>query len=183
MSEAFEDLTDTNKAAGADEFKPADGSEENQKLEEELAFCRAELAKQKDDYLRLYATLENQKRKFSQDLPVARDQAVGRFVKETVMVMIDNLESSLQFSNQEADEGLSLTLKDFNQRLQSQGITVIDPLHQPFDPKEHEAMTMQPSDEHPKNTVLQVVQKGYRLRETLIRPARVIVADGPAKTN
>jgi molecular chaperone GrpE len=59
------------------------------------------------------------------------------------------------------------------------GIKIIDPAGQPFDPEWHEAMTVQDSREHPANTVLSVIQKGYSLNGRLLRPARVIVSRTP----
>ena len=62
-------------------------------------------------------------------------------------------------------------------------IQPIDPQGERFDPEHHEAMAMQPSAEHAPNTVLLVVQKGYRLHERLLRPARVIVASATGGDN
>ena len=59
------------------------------------------------------------------------------------------------------------------------GIKIIDPTGQRFDPEWHEAMTVQESQEHPANTVLSVIQKGYSLNGRLLRPARVIVSKTP----
>jgi molecular chaperone GrpE len=55
----------------------------------------------------------------------------------------------------------------------------IDPLGQPFDPEQHEAMTVMPSAEVEENTVLEVLQKGFRLHDRLLRPARVVVSRRP----
>ena len=56
---------------------------------------------------------------------------------------------------------------------------VIDPLGQPFDPEFHEAVMVQPSDEAEENTVIEVLQKGFRLHDRLIRPAMVVVSRKP----
>jgi molecular chaperone GrpE len=69
-----------------------------------------------------------------------------------------------------------MTLKMFMDTLAKFNIAVIDPMGQPFDPQWHEAMTMQPDPSVPANTVLMVVQKGYRLHDRLLRPARVVVS-------
>ena len=58
------------------------------------------------------------------------------------------------------------------------GLEIIDPQDQVFDPEWHEAMTLVPAPNVPENTVVEVLQKGFRLHERLIRPARVIVSSG-----
>jgi molecular chaperone GrpE len=63
--------------------------------------------------------------------------------------------------------------------MEDHGLEVIDPVGQPFDPEFHEAMTVIPSAEADENTVLEVLQKGFRLHDRLIRPARVVVSGKP----
>jgi molecular chaperone GrpE len=76
-------------------------------------------------------------------------------------------------------EGQELTLKMFTKVLQDHHLEVIDPAGQPFDPEWHEAVTVLPSAEVDENTVLEVLQKGYRLHDRLIRPAMVVVSARP----
>jgi len=59
-------------------------------------------------------------------------------------------------------------------------IVALDPVGEKFDPELHQAMSMQPSDEYPLNTVISVMQKGYTLNGRLIRPAMVVVSQGQA---
>jgi molecular chaperone GrpE len=73
-----------------------------------------------------------------------------------------------------------LTLKMLSTCMEKFGIREIDPLGQPFDPEQHQAMTMQESAEHAPNTVLTVMQKGYLLNDRLMRPAMVIVSKAQA---
>jgi molecular chaperone GrpE len=76
-------------------------------------------------------------------------------------------------------EGQQLTLRMLAKVLQDHGMEEIDPLGQPFDPEQHEAMTVMPSAEVEENTVLEVLQKGFRLHDRLLRPARVVVSRRP----
>jgi molecular chaperone GrpE len=78
-----------------------------------------------------------------------------------------------------AYEGMELTRKQALQVLSSHGLESLDPLGERFDPTWHEAIATQPVDDQRPDTVCQVVQKGYRLNDRLIRPARVIVAKAP----
>jgi len=73
-------------------------------------------------------------------------------------------------------EGHRATLRLLQKAFEQAGIVALDPAGQPFDPQLHEAMATRPSADHPANTVLQVVQKGYVLNGRLLRPARVIVS-------
>ena len=83
---------------------------------------------------------------------------------------------------QKLREGTELTLKMLSDAMGKFGVEQIDPINQPFDPELHQAMSMQPRADVPANTVVAVVQKGYRLNGRLVRPAMVMVsqAAGPA---
>ncbi len=101
--------------------------------------------------------------------------------------MIDSLDQALEIinkdKNQESNQntssisqGMEMTLTMFINTLSKFGVVRIDPKDQPFNPSLHEAMSMQPVDGVPSNTVTMVYQKGYQLNGRLVRPARVIVA-------
>ena len=62
--------------------------------------------------------------------------------------------------------------------MQDHGLSLVDPLGEPFDPEFHEAMTMLPSEEYAANTVMEVLQKGFQLHDRLLRPAMVVVSQG-----
>lgn len=102
-----------------------------------------------------------------------------KFVQSLVPV-IDSLEQAIQLVNKEENpsmyEGLELTNKLFLDCLQKNGIEQLCPTGEAFNPQEHEAMSMIESDEVAPNSIINVFQKGYRLNERVIRPARVIVA-------
>ncbi len=72
-------------------------------------------------------------------------------------------------------EGLELTLKQLEKVTQGNGLTVVNPLHQPFNPEQHQAISSVESNEHPPGTVVAVVQKGFVLNDRLLRPALVAV--------
>lgn len=77
-------------------------------------------------------------------------------------------------------EGVDLTHKQLLSALEKNGVQAVDPAGQPFNPEQHQAMTMQESANHDPNTVLFVMQKGYLLNERLVRPAMVAVSKPPA---
>src|SRR4029077_19397352 len=78
-------------------------------------------------------------------------------------------------------EGQEATLQLLSRALEKLGVTVIDPLGEPFDPGANEAMMAQESGTAEPNSVLQVVQPGYELNGRLLRPARVNIAQEPAR--
>ena len=77
-------------------------------------------------------------------------------------------------------EGKEATLKLLAATMERFGVVELDPEGEPFDPQQHEAMTMQPSADMEPGSVLTVFQKGYALNGRLLRPARVVVASDPA---
>jgi molecular chaperone GrpE len=105
-------------------------------------------------------------------------------VLKDLLQVRDSLERGLQVDPASATvdsllEGQELTLKMLDKVMQDHHLVEIDPAGQPFDPELHEAMTVLPSPDHDENTVLEVLQKGYRLHDRLIRPAMVVVSSKP----
>ena len=135
-----------------------------------------------EQYLRAVADLENVRRRAARDVEAANRYGLEKFVAELLPVR-DSLELAVQSAGQ-ADarslaEGQEATLKLLNKALEKLGVTVIDPLGEPFDPARQEAMMMQDSATAEPDSVLKVVQPGYELNGRLLRPARVIVARAP----
>lgn len=76
-------------------------------------------------------------------------------------------------------EGIRLVERKLRSVLESEGVTPIDALGEPFDPHLHEAVVHEPTDQHPDNTVIEELQRGYRLHDRVLRPALVKVANNP----
>jgi molecular chaperone GrpE len=131
-----------------------------------------------DKATRALAELENVRRRAERDVAQAHKYSLERFV-DGVLPVVDSLEQALQLVDEHADqamhEGLSLTMKLFLSVLNKFQVEQLDPLGQPFNPQEHEAMSMQEADA-PSSSIIMVFQKGYKLNDRLIRPARVVVA-------
>ncbi len=134
-----------------------------------------------DLYLRSVAELENVRRRSARELENAHKYAVERFAKEMIGVK-DSLEMGLEAGTGDDAtlstlvQGTEMTLKMLSQGLEKFQVMVVDPVGEPFDPEFHEALSMQPDPNAEPNTVLMVIQKGYRLNDRLLRPARVVVA-------
>jgi molecular chaperone GrpE len=131
--------------------------------------------------LRAKAELENATRRHEQDLEKAHKYALDSFVKELLQVW-DSLELGIQAGQAEGAgidkllEGSELTLKLLSDVMNKFGVEQIAPDGEPFNPEEHQAMSLQPRDDVAPNTVVAVVQKGYKLNGRLVRPAMVMVS-------
>ena len=151
----------------------------------EVEQLQAEVEQAKDTALRAQADAQNVKRRAEQDVEKARKFALERFCSELLPV-VDNLERALESASGDDEavkpiaEGVELTLKSFLDALGKFQIEAIDPVGAPFDPQEHQAMSMIENADAEPNTVLTVMQKGYRLNGRLVRPAMVMVSKAPA---
>ncbi len=134
--------------------------------------------------VRAQADLENLRRRHELDLEKARKFALNGFV-EALLPVIDSMELGLAAADDAADvaalrEGGELTLKLLLDALGKFNVEVVNPEGEAFNPELHQAMSMQPRDDVPPNTVVAVVQKGYLLNGRLVRPAMVMVSQKPA---
>ncbi len=138
-----------------------------------------------DRYLRAAAELENVRKRASRDVEKAHKFALERFCSELLAVK-DSLEIGLATADkadvQSLLAGKEATLKLLTTTMERFGVVELNPEGEPFDPQEHEAMSMQPSSELEPGSVLTVFQKGYALNGRLLRPARVVVASEPPES-
>ncbi len=136
-----------------------------------------QLGQARDEQLRDRAELDNQRRRLLREAEQARKFANEKLLAELLPVF-DSLEAGLA-ANGEASalrEGMELTLRQLARVAEGNGLLVVDPAGQPFDPERHQAMSLVPSPAHAPGSVVQVYQKGYVLNERLLRPALVVVA-------
>ena len=139
-----------------------------------------EAAELKDAWLRARADVENVRKQAANDLARARKYAIETFASDLLQVK-DALESALAAKDATAEtlrSGAELTLKQLTAAFEKAQIAEVDPAGEKFDPHQHMAMTTVDSPE-PPNTVVRVLQKGYRLQDRILRPALVAVAKAP----
>ncbi|MFO8004754.1 nucleotide exchange factor GrpE [Thioalkalivibrio sp.] len=159
-------------------------AEEGADVHARLAELEALAEQRREQLLRLQAELENQRRRFERELESAHKYAMERFAAELLNVC-DSLEMGLDAARKTNDassiiEGTELTLKAFHKAFEKFGIEAVEPTGERFDPERHQAMTTQESSDHPPNTVLLTLQKGYLLQGRVLRPAMVIVSRAPS---
>lgn len=153
-------------------------------LSERLAEAELAAERAKDDLLRVQAEMQNLRRRTEQDVEKAHKYGIEKFSGE-LLVVIDNLERALTSASESKDgsikaiqDGVSLTLKSFNDCFAKFSIEAVDPLGEPFDPQLHQAIATQESPDSEPNSVIEVIQKGYTLNGRVIRPALVMVSKG-----
>ncbi len=150
-------------------------------LDLEALTAKAEKA---DEYLalaqRTKADFENYRRRAVRDAAAAQDRGVAKLAK-ALLPAVDNLDRALAADNGEGDDGtlasgIKLVHADVIAALARMGIEPFSPEGEPFDPQWHEAVAQQPVEGAQPGTVVEVYQRGYRLGDTVLRPARVVVA-------
>ena len=152
-------------------------TEAEQTLEEQLAALEAERDEYLNDLKRVAAEFENYRKRVLRDQESLVARAHERLVKELLPVL-DDLERALAAAEEheeaKLEEGVRLVHRELDDALAREGLAEIETDGQ-FDPHVHEALLSQPSSEE-EGTVIEVVQKGYKLGDRVLRPARVVVA-------
>jgi molecular chaperone GrpE len=149
-------------------------------LEERLAALEAERDEHLNDLKRVAAEFENYRKRVARDQESLVARAHERLMKELLPVL-DDLERALAAAEEheegKLEEGVRLVHRELAAALAREGLAEID-TNGHFDPHVHEALLSQPSSEE-EGSVIEVVQKGYRLGDRVLRPARVVVAAAP----
>ena len=153
--------------------------EVEEKTEDELA----KAARERDEYLdlakRTQADFENYRKRAAKDMTAAGARSRIGVIRE-ILPVIDNLERALSVAPEgDGDafvEGVRLVYRELEGALARAGIEAIEPKGETFDPNVHEALSMQPQEGAESGSVIDVVEKGYRTADAVIRPARVVVA-------
>ncbi len=167
------------------ETKKHKKKEKGESLEKQLKQTQEKLQEINDKYLRLYADFDNYQKRVAKEIEDVKEATKRSLINE-FLVILDNMEKAILISKEHKDsiiEGIELTMKSFKDLLKKHGVEEIDPQKEQFNPDLHDALMMQPSDDMPKDTVLQTLQKGYMYKNKLIRPAKVIVSSGSNLNN
>lgn len=151
-------------------------------LEDKILRLEQQLKDSEDKYLRVHADFENIKKRLEREKYQAIDYASEKFAKD-LLTPIDTLELALSSTNTPLDahellekvkEGISLTIKNFNTTFEKHNITKIETDGE-FDPNVHNAVMQVDSAEHEDGAIVQELQKGYLLKDRLLRPAMVSI--------
>ncbi len=163
------------------EEEPTEETDELETEEEETETVSADeaLEEEKERYLRLYAEFQNFRNRTAKEKLEAYGEATARCI-EQLLPVVDNFERAVDApcTDEQYHSGMVMILGQLRTFLEKAGVTEIEALGAEFNPNVHNAIKQsEATDEFPENTVCEVYQKGYMLKERLIRPAMVAVAN------
>lgn len=176
-----------------EELKKEDFPEHHKKIKisaDELGALREKAAKA-DEYLekmlRMQADFENRKKRHDREKIDFVKYANENLISDLLNVM-DDFERAIDSAKNSNDakmllQGIEMVRSHFKSIMEDNGLKVIDPAGQPFDPEKQEAVEHIEDDGHPENTVLEVMRKGYELNGKVLRPAAVKVSKKKEEKN
>lgn len=147
----------------------------------EVEVLQAKLDEQENSYLRLRADFDNYRRRVQKDAEAASKFRAQSLVTDLLPVL-DNFERALESKPQSEDAqtlltGVEMVYRTLKQALSNEGVEEIVPTGEAFDPNFHQAVMQEPSEEFESGIVIQTLQKGYQLKDRVIRPAMVKVSE------
>lgn len=155
-------------------------AEDFEALQVEMTQLQRDAEEAHSRYLRTLADFDNfrkrQRDETSRLCDFAREEVISK-----LLPILDNFERSVQAAEDQHSydalvEGISLTLRQMRDMLEKEGVERIEAVGQEFNPELHEALMRVPTDEYPENTVVDELERGYKLNGRVLRPARVRVA-------
>jgi len=136
-----------------------------------------EVAKWKDVAHRKAAEFDNFRKRMARENASAGERGAAKLVKE-LLPALDHFELALKSAgDDDVSKGFALIRDELVAALERAGVQRFSPEGEPFDPAEHEAMVARPAEDAESGTVVEVYQQGYRINGTVLRPARVVVAE------
>jgi molecular chaperone GrpE len=178
-------MSESQDGLETDEHRPA---EEEGQVEKDLDALLADTQRERDEYLELakraQADFENYRKRMAEEVQAASARGRAELIRDVVPVL-DDLERAIEAAGidpeGDSEDGLShgvlLVFRSLRDALSRNGVEAVNPKGEKFDPTEHEALSTVAADGVGSGVVVEVVQKGYRLGEQLIRPARVVVSE------
>ncbi len=177
-----ENADTTADEEGAEAAQEMEGAQEPdvEEIRADLVKARAEAEEYLDRLQRLKAEFENFRKRMMREQSEILKLASQGVISE-ILPVIDSFERALEHEihGDQFDEykkGLKLVYGQLYDVMAKEGLSTFEPVGQPFDPTQHEAVMQEESDEYPEDTVVRVVEKGYVLKDRIIRPAKVTVA-------
>jgi len=168
--------------------KEIDSDKDNKKIDDPLKEMGARLESLEkegkesyDRFLRVSAEFENYKKRAAREMNDFRKFANESFIK-AMLPVVDNLDRAIESSSNDDHaqnsvlEGVNMTLKEILKVFEQFNVKPFESLGKAFDPALHQAVMQEETDDHPENTVLNELQKGYMMHDRLLRPAMVVVS-------
>jgi molecular chaperone GrpE len=180
------DSTEQDKRRKSDEKIKASRKALQEDFDKKLEEFKNKYEELNDQFLRVRAEFSNYKRRVEREQIEFSDYIKGELIK-TFLPIIDDFEQMIQKGIQHNNEdsvfkGAKLIYDKFLQVLKDMGVEKIEAFGQEFDPQVHEALMLQKTEDKDKNgTVIDVFQEGYKLKEKLLRPSKVVVGEYDAE--
>ena len=185
-NEAVEDVVEVDPAISTDESEIIEEEltdiDPIEALAKELQETKAELAEQKDKFVRLQAETDNFRKRLSREKDEFSQYANERLFKALIPIF-DNFERALEDTSNDTKslkEGLDMILKQFSSFLEKERVEPIKAIGEKFDPAIHEALTSEESEEHAENIIISQFVKGYTINNRVLRPAQVVISKKPS---
>ena len=186
LGTSMEDANNSDASVLSDDQKKNQTEEQQETepvltLEEELEKAKEKASENYDQMLRLQAEIESIRKRTLKDIENASRGSIERVIMELLPVL-DSFDLGLDLETETIEqykifkEGQVATLKLITSLLEKLSIEIIAPVEMKYDPELHEVISLQEDGSVEPGYIIQVVQKGYRLRGRLLRPARVIVS-------
>lgn len=177
--EAMQDETIDAKAEAQNESSGSTSSDEIDKLEQEISALKSQLEEQQQRMLRIQADYDNFRRRTREEKEQMRTYASLPLL-ENLLPFIDNFERAMASSKEHPDfdslmKGLEMIYDQLQNILEQEGLKVIDAVGHPFNPEFHQAVMQVEDDEYGEGIIVEQLQKGYQLKEKVIRPSMVKV--------
>jgi molecular chaperone GrpE len=167
---------------------PAGGAEQADEVERDLDALLADTQRERDEYLELakraQADFENFRKRMTAEVQAAGARGKAEVVRDVVPVL-DDLERAIEAAGLDPEgdsedalaHGVLLVFRGLRDSLSRNGVEAVDPKGEKFDPNAHEALSTVAAEGVEAGVVVEVMQKGYRVGEQLVRPARVVVSE------
>jgi len=179
-SETQDETSNDEVVAEDTDLTDEDGVESADAEDGDSASLETQVEELKEALIRSQADLQNVRRRAERDVENAHKYAVEKFVKD-LLAVLDSMDRALELAETTEGfdaamlEGTQMTHKLLLDTAAKHGVEPINPVGEAFDPQEHQAMSMVESADHEPNTVMAVMQKGYKLEGRVIRAAMVMV--------
>ena len=191
LADAMDQLQEDDDREEDEEELEEENDDEEEEVDETV-LLKAEIADLKERYIRLAADMENLRRRTEREVKDARTFAISNFARD-VLGVSDDLSRAMQVVRDSQNtedplasvaglvEGIAATERAMITTMERHGVTRVDPMGEKFDPNYHLAMFEVPDATKPNNTVMNVVQAGFKIGERMLRPALVGVSKGGPK--
>lgn len=188
QNEQFDETNDQTQSVATEEVEANETEENVEEVEQdkvvEIPEAELEQLKQKaneeeEKYLRLYAEFENYKRRMTQEASITRDYQAQRVLTD-VLPALDNMDRALKQEGESEDfltfkKGVDMVYNDLLKSLKDNGLEEIESYNQPFDPNVHQAVMQDNNPDFESGVVTEELQRGYKLKDRVLRPAMVKV--------